>query len=36
MLNTILFTDDTVLFAENESDLQKLVNVFESECKRQK
>ena len=36
MLNTILFADDTVLIAENEKDLQKLVNVFDSVCKRRK
>ncbi len=34
MLNSILFVDDTVLIAENESDLQKLVSVFDSVCKR--
>ncbi len=34
MLNSILFADDTVLIAENESDLQKLVIVFDSVCKR--
>ncbi len=36
MLNSILFADDTVLIAENESDLQKLVIVFDTVCKRRK
>ncbi len=36
MLNSILFADDTVLIAESESDLQKLVSVFDSVCKRRK
>ncbi len=36
VLNSILFADDTVLIAENESDLQKLVTVFDSVCKRRK
>ncbi len=36
VLNSILFADDTVLIAENESDLQKLVSVFDSVCKRRK
>ncbi len=36
MLNSIQFADDTVLIAENESDLQKLVAVFDSVCKRRK
>ncbi len=36
VLNSILFADDTVLIAENESDLQKLVIVFDSVCKRRK
>ncbi len=35
-LNSILFADDTVLIAESESDLQNLVNVFDSVCKRRK
>ncbi len=35
-LNAVLSDDDTVLIAENESDLQKLVNVFNSVCKRRK
>ncbi len=35
-LNTISFADDTVLIVENESDLQKLVNVFDSVRKRRK
>jgi len=33
--NTI-FADDTALIAESEEDLQKLVNVFDSVCKRRK
>ncbi len=36
VLNSILFADDTVLIAENENYLQKLVIVFDSVCKRQK
>ncbi len=36
VLNSILFADDTVLIAENESHSQKLVNVFDSVCKRRK
>ena len=36
VLNTILFADDSVLIAENEKDLQKLVNVFDRVCKRRK
>ncbi len=37
VLNSILFADDTVLLiAENESDLQNLVSVFDSVCKRRK
>ncbi len=36
MLNSILFADDTVFVADNESDLQNLVNVFDSVCKRRK
>ncbi len=32
----LLFIGDTVLIAENESDLQKLVSVFNSVCKRRK
>ncbi len=36
VLNTILFADDTVLVAEDESDLQKLVSVFDSVCNRWK
>ncbi len=36
VLNTIMFADDTVLIADNESDLQKIVNVFDSVCKRRK
>ncbi len=36
MLNSILFADDTVLIAENESDLQNLFSVFNSVCKRRK
>ncbi len=31
-----LFADDTVLIAENESDLQILISVFDSVCKRRK
>ncbi len=34
MLNSILFADDTVLIAKYESDLQNLVCVFDSVCKR--
>ncbi len=36
VLNTILFADDTVLIAEYESDLQKVINVFDSVFKRRK
>ncbi len=36
MLNSVLFADDTVLIAESESDLQNLVCVFDSVCKRRK
>ncbi len=36
VLNSILFADDTVFIAENESDLQNLVSVFDSVCKRRK
>ncbi len=36
VLNSVLFADDTVLIAENESDLQNLVSVFYSLCKRRK
>ncbi len=36
VLNSILFADDTMLIAENENDLQKLVSVFDSVCKRRK
>ncbi len=36
VLNSILCTDDTVLIAESESDLQNLVSVFGSVCKRRK
>ncbi len=36
VLNSILFADDTVLIAEIESDLQNLVNAFDSVCKRRK
>ncbi len=36
VLNSILFADDTVLIAENESDLQNLVSVFNCVCKRRK
>ncbi len=35
-LNSILFADDTVLIAEKENDLQKLVSVFDIVCKRRK
>jgi len=35
-LNTILFADDTVLLAESEKDLQKLVNEFSTVCVRRK
>ncbi len=31
-----LFADDTVLLAESEADLQRVVNEFYSECKRRK
>ncbi len=34
VLNSTLFADDTVLIAESESDLQNVVNVFHSVCKR--
>ncbi len=34
ILNSILFADDTVLIAKNESDLQNLARVFNSVCKR--
>ncbi len=33
---TLLFADDTVLLAGSEGDLQRLVNVFSSVCKRRK
>ena len=33
VLNAILFANGTVLRAENESDLQKLVIVFDNVCK---
>ncbi len=36
MLNPVLFVDDKVLIAEHESDLQNLVSVFDSVCKRRK
>ncbi len=36
VLNTVLFADDTGLIAGNGGDLQKLVNVFDSVCKRWK
>ncbi len=36
VLNSVLFADGTVLIAENESDLQNLVSVFDSVCKRRK
>ena len=36
LLNTILFADNTALIAENENDLQNLVNVFQSVNKWQK
>ncbi len=36
VLNSILFADNTVLIAVNKSDLQKLVSVFNSVCKRRK
>ncbi len=36
VLNSILFADDTVLIAENERDIQNLVSVFDSVCKRRK
>ncbi len=36
VLNSILFADDTVLIEENESDLQNLVSVFDTVCKRRK
>ncbi len=35
-VNSILFADDTVLIAGNESDLQNLVIVFDGVCKRRK
>ncbi len=34
VLNSVLFADDTVFIAENESDLQNMVSVFDSVCKR--
>ncbi len=36
MLNSVLFPDDTVLIAEDESDMQNLVSVFDSVCERRK
>ncbi len=33
---TCLFADDTMLLAESEGDLQRVVNVFYSVCKRRK
>ncbi len=36
VLNSILFADDIMLIAENESDLQNLVSVFDSVWKRRK
>ena len=36
VLNTIMFGDNTDLNAASENDLQKLVNVFESVCKKRK
>ncbi len=33
---TCLFADDTVLLAESEGDLQRVVNEFHSVCKRRK
>ncbi len=36
VLNSILFADDTVLIAESERNLQNLVTVFDSVCKRRK
>ncbi len=36
VLNSFLFADDTVLLAENESDLKNLVSVFDSAGKRRK
>ncbi len=33
---TCLFTDDTMLLAESEGDLQRVVNEFYSVCKRRK
>ena len=36
LLNAILFADDTALIAESESDLQKLVKIFDNVCKRRK
>ncbi len=36
MLNTILFADNTFLLAKYENDLQKVVNVFDTVCKRRK
>ena len=36
LLNTILFADDTVLLAESERELQRMVEVFDSVCKRRK
>ncbi len=36
VLNSVLFADDTVLVAESESDLQNLLSVLDSVCKRRK
>ncbi len=36
VLNSILFVDDTGFIAENESDLQNLVSVFDNVCKKRK
>ena len=36
MVNTILFADDTVLIAKSKNELQKLVGVFDNECKKWK
>ncbi len=35
-INNMLFADDTVLLAESEKDLQKLVNEFSNVCERRK
>ena len=36
LVNTILFADDTVLIAKSGNELQRLVNLFDSVCRRRK